>query len=233
MTLTDLRAIIFDMDDTLYLERDFVLSGFAAVAAWAEAELGIPQTEGFPQLKTYFEAGVRGDTFNRWLADHGLKIKPWLGRMIEVYRSHQPHITPLPEAESTLQSLAPKYRLGLITEGYRTVQQAKLEALGLGHYFEEILIGGEDERQDWKPSPRPFEIMLERLGIQSRTAVYVGDNPHKDFLGARRAGMGSIRVRHPLSLHAMIDPVDADHAPDVEIRGLGELVDLLKTKPFS
>jgi putative hydrolase of the HAD superfamily len=217
------------MDDTLYLERDYVLSGFTAVAAWAESALGIPQAEGFPQLKAYFEAGVRGDTFNRWLADQALESEPWLDGMIEAYRRHSPQISPFPDAEPTLQSLNPVYRLGLLTEGFRAVQQSKLDALGLGHYFEEILIGGEDEREFWKPNPRPFEIILGRINIPGRAAIYVGDNPHKDFLGARRAGMGSVRLRHPQGLHAQVDPVDADHAPNYEIGRLGELMNLLET----
>lgn len=229
--MTSLEAVILDMDDTLYLERDFVLSGFAAVAAWAESELGIAHSQGLAQLKAYFEAGIRGDTFNRWLADQGLETEPWLDRMIETYRSHQPQISPFPEAESTLGALKARYRLGLITEGYRAVQQAKLDALGLSHYFEEILIGGEDERDHWKPSPRPFEIMLDRMGIQGRTAVYVGDNPHKDFLGARRAGMGSVRLRHPQGLHAQVEPADSNHAPDIEIEALGDLIQVLNQYP--
>lgn len=231
--MTKLQAVIFDMDDTLYLERDFVFSGFAAAAAWAEAELGIPQAEGIAQLKAYFTAGVRGDTFNRWLADHGLEVDPWLGQMVAAYRQHRPSIAPLPDAEATLQALQGKYRLGLITEGYRAVQQAKLEALGLQHYFEEILIGGEDERESWKPNPRPFQILLDRMGIEPEAAVYVGDNPFKDFLGARRAGMGSIRLRHPQALHAQIEAVDNDHAPDHEIGGLDELVGLLDSSFYA
>jgi putative hydrolase of the HAD superfamily len=219
------------MDDTLYLERDFVLSGFAAVAAWAETHFGIPQAEGLTQLQAYFEAGVRGDTFNRWLADHNLEVHPWLAQMIEVYRSHNPQITPLPEAEPTLLSLRRGFRLGLITEGYRAVQQAKLEALGLKNFFEVIIIGGENDRDHWKPHPYSFLTLLKKMDIPAHAAIYVGDNPHKDFLGARRAGMRSVRMRHPLGLHAQIEPVDTDHAPDHEIEGLGELIDLLEQYP--
>jgi putative hydrolase of the HAD superfamily len=228
--LTKLQAVIFDMDDTLYLERDFVLSGFAAVADWAETELGIPQSEGLAQLKAYFEAGVRGDTFNRWLADHGLRPGEWLDPMIEVYGQHIPQIRPFLEAESTLTTLRTNFRSGLITEGYRAVQQAKLEALGLKEYFEVIIIGGENEREHWKPHPHSFQTLLGKMVIPALSALYVGDNPHKDFLGARRAGMGSVRLRHPQGLHAHIEPVDADHAPDHEIGGMGELVDLLRSE---
>jgi putative hydrolase of the HAD superfamily len=218
------------MDDTLYLERDFVFSGFAAVADWAEARLEIPQTEVLAQLNAYFQSGVRGDTFNRWLADHGLQPDEWLDPMIEIYRQHRPQITPFPEAEPTLTTLRTKFHLGLITEGYRAVQQAKLDALGLKEFFEVIIIGGENEREHWKPHPYSFQTLLGKMGIPAPSAIYVGDNPHKDFLGARRAGMGSVRLRHPQGLHAHIEPLDADHAPDHEIGGMDKLGDLLRSE---
>ena len=67
------QAIVFDLDDTLYPERAYVLSGFRAVAAWAAGELGLPVTQGFAELRRLFDDGVRGDTFNRWLESHGFQ----------------------------------------------------------------------------------------------------------------------------------------------------------------
>ncbi len=57
-----LRAVVFDLDDTLYPERAYVLSGFHAVAAWAEEQLKIPRRLGFAELRQLFEDGVRGNT---------------------------------------------------------------------------------------------------------------------------------------------------------------------------
>jgi putative hydrolase of the HAD superfamily len=57
-----LRAVIFDLDDILYPERAYVLSGFHAVAAWAEEQLKIPRRLGFAELRQLFEDGVRGNT---------------------------------------------------------------------------------------------------------------------------------------------------------------------------
>lgn len=57
--------VVFDLDDTLYLERDFVMSGFQAVERWAEQRLGIQNfAESCRQL---FERGERQRVFDRRL----------------------------------------------------------------------------------------------------------------------------------------------------------------------
>ena len=53
------RAIVFDLDDTLYPERDYVLSGFRAIARWAAEHLRIPAEDGYRELAELFAAGVR------------------------------------------------------------------------------------------------------------------------------------------------------------------------------
>ncbi|MCH7567543.1 MAG: HAD family hydrolase [Nitrospirae bacterium] len=196
-----LKAIVFDLDDTLYPERQYALSGFSAVADWAESTLGISRERGYSELVAYFEDGVRGDTFNRWLEAHDLEPGRWIPDMVTIYRDHTPSLEPYPETHSVLRSLRGSYRLGLITQGHKPGQQRKLEALGLAETFEAVLILGEQDRQDWKPSQVPFERLLEELDLAGSQAAHVGDNPLKDFVGARQLGMLTIWVRRPEGEH--------------------------------
>lgn len=62
-----IRGVVFDLDDTLYLERDFVKSGFLAVAAVVASAVGSQEEEIFSFLWNLFQAGVRRDTFDRLL----------------------------------------------------------------------------------------------------------------------------------------------------------------------
>ena len=148
------RAIVFDLDDTLYPERAYVLSGFRAVAAWAEEEehVGIPQHQSFDELRRLFDEGIRGDTFNRWLESHGLKPDDWVPQMVRVYRKHNPHIAPYPEVPGLLQRLRQCYRLGLVSDGYAEVQKRKLGALGLTSCFDVLVFSDEWGREAWKPN---------------------------------------------------------------------------------
>src|SRR3990172_10459975 len=90
------RAVVFDLDDTLYPERDYVRGGFEAAAGWATAALGVERQAVFEELWGMFEAGVRGDTFDRWLARSGFPAQANREQMIASYRGHQPRLEPYP-----------------------------------------------------------------------------------------------------------------------------------------
>lgn len=224
---TGWAAIIFDLDDTLYPERDYVLSGFRAVSQWADRHLGIPAESGYDELSCLFLAGVRGDTFNRWLSSHYLPTEPSVLQLVKVYRGHKPAIEPFRGIPALLEGLHQRYRLGLVSDGYLQVQQSKLEALRLGHHFDAIVFSDEYGREAWKPSTRPFEIMLKRLQTAPSRAVYVADNPRKDFLGARSIGMCTIRVRVAEGLYRYLEPESEAHAPHREISHPENLVKAL------
>jgi putative hydrolase of the HAD superfamily len=222
------QAVVFDLDDTLYPERDFVLSGFRAVAGWTETHLGIPAHDGFAELRNLFEQGVRGDTFNRWLAAHGLADEGLVTQLVQAYRGHTPRIAPFPEVPGLLQRLHHRYHLGLVSDGYLAVQQRKLAALGLSGYFDAVVFSDEWGAGTWKPSPYPFQVMLECLGVEASWTAYIADNPAKDFLGAHQAGLRTVWVRRPGGMYSHLNPPSPQHAPDVEIASLTELESVLK-----
>ena len=225
--MSALRAVVFDLDDTLYPERAYVLSGFHTVAAWAEEQLQIPHHQGFAELRQLFEDGVRGNTFNCWLESHGFAPADWDSQMVKVYREHLPRIVPYPETEEMLQRLWSRYRLGLVSDGHSQAQRNKLASLGIGFYFDQSVFSDELGVDARKPNPRPFALILERLAVAGRKAVYVADNPSEDFLGARRVGMWTVRVRYSEGLYSHLEPPSAEHAPDVEIDTLARLQEML------
>lgn len=226
--MRELQAVVFDLDDTLYPERAYVLSGFRAVAAWAEEQLDIPADQTFVELRQLFNEGVRRNTFDCWLENQGFHANRWAPQMVAVYREHQPQITPYPHVLEPLQRLRHRYRLGLVTDGYLAVQQRKLACLGVEPFFDAVVFSDELGPEAWKPSPRPFQVVLERLEITGPEAGYVADNPTKDFFAARHLGMWTVRVRHPDGLYRHLEPPSAEHAPDVEIESVDRLETILR-----
>jgi putative hydrolase of the HAD superfamily len=217
-------AWIFDLDDTLYPEREYIRSGFRAVGAWAEGRLGLTQTIVSAQLNALFDANFRNDAFQWWLSEQGLP-ESLLSEMVRVYREHEPIISLYPEAGRVLDELKADYSLGLVTEGRRAAQESKIRVLGLDRWLKAKVVLGEDERPDWKPSRAPFDRILEMLPDSSGSrAAYVGDNPRKDFRGAREAGLHTVRIRREGGLHAEEEPESGADAPDREIRDLAELL---------
>jgi putative hydrolase of the HAD superfamily len=216
------RAVVFDLDDTLYPESAYVRSGFRAVAAEAERRYGVPADEAYAELERLFEEGVRGDTFDRWLKSRG--IEGDVAGLVAAYRAHRPAIEPFPEAPPLLERLRGEgYLLGLLSDGEPDIQYGKLDAIGLRGAFDATLVSGELGRDAWKPSPRGLLALAERLGVEPSEAVYVSDNPAKDFKAARDAGMRSIWVRREGGVYSHLEPQGPDYAPDEEARSLEEV----------
>jgi putative hydrolase of the HAD superfamily len=190
-------VVVFDLDDTLYLERDYVRSGFRAVADAIAMALPALRERSFEILWQDFERGVRGSSFDR-LGSALPEIIPRLPveRMIAIYRGHRPEIGPMPGADLLLRRLkAGNTRCGLITDGQPRQQLAKLEALGLESCFDRIIVNQRADR--FKPDCRSFARMQRELAGSSRRCWYVADNPVKDFIGPRQLGWKSIRIRRP------------------------------------
>lgn len=207
-----IRAVVFDLDDTLYAERDYAFSGFAAVArAFADRLGGTGRTEA--DLRRIFDSDHRSRVFNVLVAERGLgDDAPLVARMVEVYRAHRPQISLHPDAEAGLSRLRSSHRLGLITDGLAAVQWAKIDALHLRPRLDEIIVTSElvsasgppaqaglsasaAAMEFAKPHPRAFELMAERLQVNPRECVYVADNPAKDFVAPNALGWRTVRVR--------------------------------------
>lgn len=208
--LEDVRCVAFDIDDTLYLERDYVKSGFSAVGVWIAENLGF---ERFAEKAWQsFLEGARGDVFNRVLAEGGIEATDELiGRLVAVYRSHQPNIELLADAQACLAEIASSRCTAAVSDGPLESQRAKAIALGLDRQLDHVLLTAELGPQAGKPSTQAFEIVEQRTGCRRSECVYVADNPHKDFLGPAALGWHTVRIRRPEGLHR-----DAPSGPEVE-----------------
>lgn len=222
--MSQLKAIVFDMDDTLYPERDFVLSGFQAVAAWASVNLGIDESIGSATLFKLYSEGVRNNTFDRWLTIHGIERTEIVPNLLDIYRQHLPSISPFPDAIDLLKTLAQSYQIGLVSDGYLAVQQRKWAALGLDPFFDAVVFSDSLGRENWKPSTAPFKLVLEQLNISPRLSVYIGDNPRKDFFGARQLGMYTIQFKHSTSEYGNHQPPSPDHCAHLMVDSLAEIL---------
>jgi putative hydrolase of the HAD superfamily len=225
--MNSLQAIVFDLDDTLYSERDYVLSGFAAVANWASVNLGIERDRGYNTLFDLYTTGVRNNTFNQWLVLHQIENPAIVTKLLDVYREHLPIISPFGESIDLLTKLTKSYKIGLVSDGYLQVQQRKWAALGLNNFFDAVVFSDSLGRENWKPSTAPFKLVLERLNIVPEFSVYIGDNPRKDFFGARQLGMSTIWVKRSDSEYGELQPPGSEYHPDLTIDSLSQVLELV------
>lgn len=210
------RCVVFDLDDTLYLERDYARSGFAAVGFWAQARGIDGVSESCWEL---FCKGVRGSIFNDALAECGVAAdRELVDAMVAVYRSHRPNLVLAPDAEPALTKLADAgVQLAMLTGGPIESQQAKITALNLQTRFHPLVLSGQWGVEYDKPNTRAF-IELERLtGLSGSSLTYVADNPAKDGPPAAARGWRFDRIRRLQSLHETV----ASQSPVREFCDLG------------
>jgi len=199
--LGGLEAVIFDLDDTLYLETSYVRSGFGAVAQVLADEHSSVEYIG-RLLWRAFEQGPRDRVFNSVLRELGREDESSeISRLVRCYREHRPTLALEPAMRDLLGRVGRLYKLGLLTDGFLPAQQYKVEALGLTEVFDCIVYTEALGREFWKPSPRAFELMSESLGCAGSRCVYVADNVAKDFVGPNQLGWRTIRLLRPGQLH--------------------------------
>ncbi len=216
--LGPIRCVVFDIDDTLYLERDYVRSGFVAVADFVRDTLGLPDFAG--RAWRAFENGQRQTIFDHVLGQAGVPFTAALvQQLVQRYRAHEPDIALLPDARRCLDALAVRgLRLAAVSDGPLLSQQAKVRALGLAAWLDPIVLTAALGPGLAKPHPRPFRQVEAATGHAGPACVYVADNPTKDFAGPRTCGWRTVRVRRAGGLHAAA-PSDAHvevELPDLE-----------------
>lgn len=231
-----LRAVFFDLDDTLLPEASAIAGAFAATCGpleerldlapgtFAEAVRAVAATRYATFDQRGFDAtfgvsweeclwGTFGAASQRQLPGLGavaetLRRTVWsdalalLGRQVLIsaedlearyVAERRIRLRPFPEAEPLLSALGDRaLALACITNGASEVQREKLLASGLGHFFDEILISGEEGVG--KPDPALLLRACERLGLRPDEVVYVGNSRFRDVAAARDAGIRSVLV---------------------------------------
>ena len=187
------RAVVFDLDETLYPERHFTLSGFAEVARHVEHHYGVPAVDAFALLRRTLDQGeLRAVAFQVLCARFGLPMA-LVAELVAIVRNHDPQLRLPRQSLAVLQALRRDWRIGILTNGLPFTQARKIKALGLTDKVDAIVFAASTGAE--KPDAAPFNEILGRLGARADVSVFVGDDPASDIIGARRVGMKTIRIR--------------------------------------
>lgn len=224
--------IVLDIDDTLYLERDYVRSGFQAVSSYIKDKVGFG--EFYNLAWGEFLAGRRGKTFDNVLAQLPSAIQSELSisDLVQIYRSHKPNIHLCSDASHFINASSQEYRLAVVTDGPANSQRNKIEALGLEERVSELVVTDEHGPLWPKPSHLPFRHLQESFGVSGDSCVYIADNPQKDFVGPTALGWHTIRILRPGGLHVDVPDLE-DSTADIHVKDLNGLLDvILEMKGF-
>jgi len=205
--------IVFDLDDTLYNEIEFLKSAYLEIAQKLENDNFLPL-----YAKMFSLYRNKQDVFG-FISEH---YKVSKSTLISDYRGHKPKIKLFDGVQTILEKIKKnKGKIGLITDGRTQTQTSKIEALGLLPYLDHITIS--EEIGTGKPHPNNFKTMETTFG--KGFYYYIADNLRKDFITPNILGWNTIGViDNGLNIHSdSYLYMEEKYEPKKYITTLGEL----------
>lgn len=222
-----IKAVLFDLDDTLISEDQYIRSGYRHISKIFAKRYGVVIEQTEKELyHFYLENGK--NVFNRFLEVKGIPYTPSdIREFVGEYRNHIPKITYYEDVMPTISKLKQKgIPIGIISDGYLSTQKKKSDVLGLYDTFEKVIFTDELGKEYWKPSIKAFEIMREFFDIEYNEMMYVGDNPAKDFYVKELLSINTVRIYRDNAVYkntAYLNAVEED----IKIKNLTELLYLV------
>jgi len=227
--LKSIKAVLFDIDDTLFDTATLVkMARMNAVKAMMESGLSIHDIhKGYRLLLKIVEKhGANYDQhFDRLLEVLGCQRDPKIiaAGIVAYHDTKLAYLKPDPDVIPTLIALRDRgCKIGIVSNGRSAKQWEKIIRLGLQHFFHTVVISEEVGFE--KPDPKIFDAALKELGVKPEEAVYVGDTPETDVLGANASRLISVRLVKRKHKEPRLDKT---MRPKVTIRKISELLSLL------
>ncbi len=212
-------VVVFDLDDTLYKEDDYRVSGLNAICRLIDRLYGKNLSI---QISALIYEGKK-DILDEICLLTGLPdtVKE---SFLWVYRLHSPTIKLSFEVQSLFKILEEQCRaVAILSDGRSISQRQKLSALGLAH----LPVYISEEFVSTKPDPLRFKKIME--DFPSEFYVYVGDNPQKDFITPKKMNWRTIAVKGDnRNIHSQdCNCLPEENLPEIWIESLSELLKIL------
>ena len=213
---TDLQSFfVFDLDDTLFQELDFLKSGYSRIssqlAEFINSDISQEMMERHQNKENVFQ----------WILNRYQKEIPHINIawLLKEYREHTPAIELTEKTAAFLQQLkVSNIPMGLITDGRSITQRNKLKALGIENYFSDIIVS--EEFGSEKPAERNYLYFQDKY--PGMNFYFFGDNTSKDFIVPKKLGWKTFCIKSS-GTHIHKQSFDKEPFPDYIIADLGEI----------
>ena len=209
--------IVFDLDDTLYKEIDFVKSAYIYVCKYIRSRFGI---DFFSQIQECIDDGINFYDYiiSKLHHKHNFSIEKYL----ELYRFHYPKLSLSADTSEFLNNISDrKIGFSIITDGRSISQNNKIKALGLSHLAQNIIISEETGYE--KPHVNNFKI-IEKV-YPDKKFLYIADNTSKDFLAPNTLKWDTVcLLDNGQNIHKQNFDLQTKYLPKIKINHLKELI---------
>lgn len=184
--IKNVDVVIFDLDDTLYSEKEYIKSGFNAISKKFKnfKEIELKLWNDFVDGKKAIDELIKNQ-----------KLKCTKKELLDIYRFHSPKIHLYKDAKIVLDKIKLNKKIAIITDGDVKRQKLKIKALNIK--VDKIIItdslGGIQYR---KPCTAAFIKMKKHFDVPYEKMVYIGDNIFKDFIAPQKLGMKCIYFKN-------------------------------------
>lgn len=184
-----IKAILFDLDDTLYDRNQYILGSYY----FACKKLGLSEDVSNYMCSEYLKNG-EDNIFQKTASYYNLP-DDYISQMIYYYHNSDVKIDLYPDFVEFLSVVRNDLKIGIITNGGSETQGNKIRLLNLKEMVDDIIISGEFfDRTNWKPNKKIFSFAADRLELLPAECVYVGDRLDIDVCGAVNVGMVPVLI---------------------------------------
>jgi len=221
-----IKAIIFDLDNTLLDFMSMKSSSInAAINGMIESGLKLDPDKAREEIfKIYEKKGYEHqDVLTEFVKAHCGKIdyKILAGGIVEYKRAKEKSLKLYPDVTKTLITLSKLgLKIAILSDAPTREAWTRLYTVKLHHIFDEVVTFNDTGVH--KPGKEPFMLMLDRLKIDSKDCLMVGDWPDRDITGAKQFGMKTAFAKYGNSEN--ISHSDADY----DLENFSDLLDIIK-----
>lgn len=196
-----LKAVIFDIDNTLYSYDLGDRAASAAVASYVRHELDVSPERFHAACREAMRLQFRDHSTSASCHSRAIRymmVMEQLGKPLRhahilndlYWNSLLGVIKPYPDVKEFIEGLRSRgIRIGVGTDMTTDWQLKKLDVLGLLELVDFVVTSEEAEAE--KPAKPFFDSVLQKAGCQPGECLFIGDNLKKDVLGAMNAGMNA------------------------------------------
>ena len=195
-----IKGVVFDLDNTLL---DFMkmkeLAVKAAIKSMIEAGLEVDEEKSYSEIISIYEqfGWENQKVFDVFLEKSiGHVDNKFLAAGIVAYRrAREANLMAYPNVNKTLMARAKSaIKMGLVSDAPSREAWMRIYYLNLYHFFDVVITL--DDSGERKPSAKPFQMALDRMGLRPEETVMIGDWPERDVVGAQQIGMKTAFARY-------------------------------------
>lgn len=218
----DVKALVFDLEGTLYNSKELVNEWRSQVFKLVEEKTGLSEEEILKEFLKIVEE-LKGQGFRRppvsMIVERVGILREDFYKAIESVDPSK-YVDPDPELRKTLEHMRGKWRLAMLTNLSRKSTLNLLKALGLDADIFDPLITA-SEMKKGKPDPEPFRRVIKELSVDPSSIMMVGDSISSDLAPAKKVGMKTALIS---------EQETSTPLADLEVKNVHELKEMLEDK---